>query len=318
MKKKKKNSLNKNPIIIAVMIILLVYALSLIFVLGWGFITSLKSRMDFRNNPLGFPDLEMSKAEIWQLKNYKDVLLEGMAQLKFPAAYIKGGKRVSTSVDGTFWLYLYNTVLYVGVGSIILAFVPAIGAYMCSKYKCKFSSLQTTVYLLFMMIPIVGTYPSELTFLRNTGMYDTFWGNWIQKFHFSGMYFFVYLAFYKGFSDTYAEAAEIDGASQFEILVRIVIPLSMKTIGSVLLIQVITLWNDYQVPLLYMPTKPTLAYATYLFTNASKAIGLDGKFRGRLYYEVAACMMLALPILIIYIAFNKKLMGDISMGGIKG
>ena len=299
------------------MVILFIYAVSLISVLGWGFLTSLKSRMDFRKDPIGFPSFSMSRAQILQFQNYQDVM-SAMGTLKFPAAYIKAGQRYSVTVDGNYTTYLLNTLLYVGVGSIILAFVPAIGAYMCSKYKCKFSSIQTTVYLLFMMIPIVGTYPSELDFLRRTGMYDTFWGNWIQKLHFSGMYFFVYLAFYKGFSDTYAEAAEIDGASQFDILIKIVIPLSMKTIGSVLLIQVISLWNDYQVPLLYLPTHPTIAYATYLFTDATKAIGLAGEFRGRAYYEVAACMMLALPILIIYVIFNKKLMGDISMGGIKG
>lgn len=317
MEKKTKNPLNKNVIIIVVMVVLLIYALSLIFVLGWGFLTSLKSRIDFRKDPLGFPSLEFSRAQIFQLQNYQDVM-RGMGMLQFKAAYIKAGARFERTVEGNYWLYIYNTLLYVGVGAIILAFVPAIGAYMCAKYKCKFSQIQTTVYLLFMMIPIVGTYPSELGFLRATGMYDTFWGNWIQKLHFSGMYFFVYLAFYKGFSDTYAEAAEIDGASQLDILTRIVIPLSMKTIGSVLLIQVINLWNDYQVPLLYLPTHPTIAYATYLFTDATKAIGLTGEFRGRIYYEVSACMMLALPILIVYIAFNKKLMGDISMGGIKG
>ena len=317
MEKKTKNPLNKNVIIIVVMVVLLVYALSLIFVLGWGFMTSLKGRIDFRKNPLGLPNMELSHAQIFQLQNYQDVM-RGMGMLKFPAAYIRAGQRFQRTVDGSYILYLYNTLMYVGVGAIILAFVPAIGAYMCSKYKCKFSQIQTTVYLLFMMIPIVGTYPSELGFLRATGMYDTFWGNWIQKLHFSGMYFFVYLAFYKGFSDTYAEAAEIDGASQLDVLFRIVIPLSMKTIGSVLLIQVINLWNDYQVPLLYLPTHPTIAYATYLFTDATKAIGLTGEFRGRIYYEVSACMMLALPILVIYIAFNKKLMGDISMGGIKG
>jgi ABC-type glycerol-3-phosphate transport system permease component len=110
----------------------------------------------------------------------------------------------------------------------------------------------------------------------------------------------------------------MDGASQFGILCKIILPLSMKTIGSVLLIQVISLWNDYQVPLLYLPTHPTIAYATYLFTDATKAIGLTGEFRGRIYYEVSACMLLALPILIIYVIFNKKLMGDLSMGGIKG
>lgn len=321
--KKSKNLLNKNPIIIVTMIILALYAASIIVVLAWGALTAFKSDIDFEilGNYIGWPDLEFSEDEALRFANFTKVF-KYMGTLQYSTAYYSGTTKVAHSLGGagqtvSFLTYFIYTVLYVGVGSIILAVVPAVGAYMCAKYKFKFSKIQYTIYLLFMMIPIVGTYPSELAFLRATGLYDTFIGNWIQKFHFSGMYFFVYFAFYQGLSDAYAEAAEIDGASQLSVLVKIIMPLSVNMLGAVFLIQFINLWNDYQTPMLYLPTKPTLAYVVYLFSQLN-APGLSSEVKGKHPVEIAACLMLALPILAIYCVFNKKLVGDISMGGIKG
>lgn len=317
--KRKKNSLNKNPVIIFIMVILALYAISLIAVLGWGFVSSLKSRIDFRKDPLSFPDLKYSRDEFLKFANYKEVF-SILSKLKFTKGFYSISGYQRHEATGSYFVYIWNTLLYTGVGCVILAFVPAIGAYMCAKYRFKFSKIQYAVYLLFMMIPIVGAYPAELSVLRNLNLYDSFWGNWIQKFHFSGMYFFVYYAFYVGLSDAYTEAAEIDGASQFRVLVNIVLPLSAKMIGSVMLIQFISLWNDYQTPLLYLPTKPTLAYAVYLFSSGQGdgVIGFPNSLKTNYPLQTAACMVLAVPVLIVYIAFNQKLMGDISMGGIKG
>lgn len=320
---KTKNQLNKNPLIIIITIVLALYAATIIFILLWGLLTALKNEDEFAilRNYMGFPNAEISSNEMFRFANFK-LVLENMQKLKYSVAFYSGTTKISHSIGSSgapisFFTYLLYTLLYVGVGSVILAVVPAIGAYMCAKYKFKLSKIQYVVYLLFMMIPIVGTYPSELSFLRATGLYDSFLGNWIQKFHFSGMYFFVYYAFYQGLSDAYSEAAEIDGASQFYVLVSIIIPLSINMIGSVFLIQFINLWNDYQTPLLYLPTKPTLAYAVYLFSQVN-APGLDSSVKQNLPIESAACLMLAVPILIVYSVFNKKLVGDISMGGIKG
>ncbi|MGN1052494.1 MAG: carbohydrate ABC transporter permease [Candidatus Scatosoma sp.] len=320
---KVKNPLNKNPIIIVTMAVLILYALSILLVLGWGLLTAFKSDIDFEimGNYIGLPNSEYSREEMFRFKNFTTVF-KYMGTLQYSAIFYSGSTKVSHTLGGagetvSFFTYLWYTILYTGIGSLILAIVPAVGAYMCAKYKFKFSKIQYTVYLLFMMIPIVGTYPSELAFLRATGLYDTLWGNWIQKFHFSGMYFFVYFAFYQGLPDAYAEAAEIDGASQLNVLLRIIIPLSIKMIGSVFLIQFINLWNDYQTPLLYLPTKPTLSYVVYLFSQLNSP-GLSPAVKGKHPVEIAACLMLALPILVLYCAFNKKLVGDISMGGIKG
>ena len=321
--KKTKNQLNKNPIIIVTLIVLALYALSIICVLGWGVLTSLKSQKDFKTmgNYIGLPSLKLSRAEALNFANFTKVF-KYIGTLQFSSAYYAGSTKVAHSLGGggktiSFFTYIIYTILYVGVGSIIIAVVHAIGSYMCAKYRYKFSKIQYAVYLLFMMIPIVGAYPSELSFLRQAGLYDTFFGNWIQKFHFSGMYFFVYFAFYQGLSDAYAEAAEIDGASQFSVLIKIILPLSVNMIGSVFLIQFINLWNDYQTPMLYLPTKPTLAYAVYLF-SALDSPGLNPAVKGKTTIEIAACLMLAMPILVVYCVFSKKLVGDISMGGIKG
>lgn len=127
------------------------------------------------------------------------------------------------------------------------------------------------------------------------------------------MYFFVYYAFFGGLSNTYREAAELDGASEMTILLRIYFPLAMKMIATVFLIQFVALWNDYQTPLLYLPTHPTLSYGVYLVAiDPPSGIKLSD-----VPHSVSACMMLALPILIVFVIFKDKIMGNISLGGIK-
>jgi ABC-type glycerol-3-phosphate transport system permease component len=172
------------------------------------------------------------------------------------------------------------------------------------------------ISLLVLIVPIIGAYPAELTFLRTIGIYDTIWGSWIQSFSFVGTYYFVFVAFYKGLSTTYDEAAELDGASQLRILISIVLPLSAKMISTVWLIQFITLWNDYNTPMMYLPTIPTISYAIYSIAYGGGS-GAANRELGNVHAQVAACMMLATPILIIFIILKDKIMGSVTMGGLK-
>ena len=123
------------------------------------------------------------------------------------------------------------------------------------------------------------------------------------------MYFFVFTAFYQSVPDSFSEAAEIDGASQFHILTKIILPLSVKTLSTVFLIQFIHFWNDYQTANLYMPTKPTLAYLVWKMTTISDL--------NEATLRISTTMMLALPILVAFIFLKDKLMGNVSMGGLK-
>ena len=311
MKKQEKGIFNK-VFVISVSILLAVYALAMIFLLGWGLLTSLKSRTDFlfAENVLGFPNLEYSREELLHFENYK-LIFENF-NFTEKVVFYSGNELITHESESNFFTLILNTFLYAGVGSFIAAIVPAIVAYTCVKYKFRFSKILYAVVLFVYIVPVVGNYPSAITVLRDLGLYDSFGGNYIQKFSFTGMYFFVYWAFYESLSDTYSEAAEIDGASQIRILTSIILPLSIKIISSVWLILFVQQWNDYQTPMLYLPTKPTLAYGVYYMTQ----INHSGKLT-QTPTKIAGCMLLALPILVIFIFLKDKLMGNVSMGGVK-
>lgn len=315
MKKQEKSIVNK--IFVAVVCaILVLYTLTIIYPLFWGLITSLKSHYDFTidANVVGFPNLEASvktnsREEFFHLANYK-VVFENFTFIRRVSFYI-GETRVLHQSENNIFTMITNTFLLSFVGSFLQSFVPCIVAYAVAKFNFKYSNLLFACALFAMIMPVVGAYPSEITMLRNLGLYDTLAGYFLQKCNFMGMYFFVYHGFFKGFSDSYTEAAEIDGASYFKCLISIILPLSVKMISSVFLIQFVHFWNDYQTTYLYMPTYPTLAYGVWFLTFGSN------QSLTKLTYRVAGAMTLALPILIVFVLLKDKLMGNITMGGLK-
>lgn len=300
------------------LVFLCFYSLLIISMILWGLLTSLKSTGDFEDlrNVLGLPNLNPneyfnSRNAFFKLENFK-VIIDNFIIERRTVYYGTGPDPIVHICKAGFGEMLVNTLLYIVGGALIYATIPAMTAYLCTKYNYKLSGILIGAYTLMMCMPIVGNTPFELTFLRNVGLYDSIWGNYIQKMTGGGMYFFVYLAFFKGTPDTYREAASIDGASEWKIMISVYFPLAVKIISTVFLIQFVALWNDYQTPLLYLPTHPTLAYAVYYISYEA----LNPTF----YHtpiRISGLMLLALPIIILFIIFKDKLMGDISLGGIK-
>ena len=336
MIKKKKQSAPftvANVIFIILFAILAAYSLYLIFMLLWSLNTSLKSSDDFSfmKNYMGLPNIGDpdfgSREEFLHLANYKKVLKT--FRITQSETYYRGTKQIFSMTQTNFgaWVgaesesdltYAYfpdmlvNTLIYVFGCALVASFIPALTAYLTAKYKYKVSGIIFVAYTLMMCMPVVGDQPTRLAFFKAIGLYDTMAGVILQWASGAGLYFFVFYAYFKGVPETYREAASIDGAGDTTVMFRIYFPLAIKMIMTVFLLQFVALWNDYQTPLLLLPTKPTLAYGVYFFSSLS----LDhASYNEPL--RIAASMMLALPILIIFIIFKNKLMGDISLGGIK-
>ena len=292
-----KISKKTNPLYVVLFAILLAYTIAMFLLIIWAVITSLKYQIDFRTNVLGLPNEKFG----WAFENFSIVFS------KFQSIVISNGQQKYVDC----WGMLTNTMLYAGVGSIISAFVPCIVAYVTAKFDYKFNTVLYGIVIVAMVLPIVGSAPSEMQILKELGIYNTIWGNWIQKFHFLGMYFLVYYAAFKSFPSTYMEAAYIDGASEVHVFFKVVFPLIRNTFFTVLVIKFIELWNDYQSPLLYLPGYPTLAVG--LFNLGNSTVGEMSWVPRRM----AACIILLIPVLSLFIAFKDKLMGNLTMGGIK-
>ena len=104
----------------------------------------------------------------------------------------------------------------------------------------------------------------------------------------------------------------MDGASALRIYLQIMLPLVSKTFLTVFLLNFITFWNDYQTPLVFMPNRPTVAYGLYEFNQRT-----DIEF-SVVPLKIAGAVLVMLPVLVIFFAFQKKIMGNIVMGGLKG
>lgn len=285
-----------SPLYIVLFILLLIYAIFIIYLLLWGILTSVKTPDDFRINVVGFPKGKWAFSNFSYVisKFYVDVVLDGGIPAK---RYIED--------------MILNTILYSVGGAFISTIVPCIVAYAVSKFNYKFNAIIKGIVIVTMILPIVGSAPAEIDLLRKLHLYDSIVGNWIQKFHFLGMYFLVFLSAFKTIPKEYYEAAEIDGANEFKIMTRIVFPLVKTVFTTIMLIKFVEYWNDYQTPLLYLPTHPTLAYGVYSL-SVTNINGMNN-----VPMRMAGCVILLVPILIIFISFRKKIMGNISLGGIK-
>lgn len=302
-----------NPLSLILFIILAFYAFTIIFVLGWGFSTSLKSHNDFADmgNIMGLPDPKLSQREMF-FGNYLDRFINFNVQVNDQSYYSAiFGKVTLQSGFAPFHLMLINTIIYAILCPLVHVFTTLTVAYLCAKFKYKFCEFLYALLLAIMALPIVGSAPSMIKVLRDLGLFGSYFGMIAINLNCTGLYFFVFYAFMQGLSDTYIEAAEIDGASQLHIFLLIIVPLASKMFFTVFLLQFITAWNDYQTPLLYFPNMPTLAYGV-----VSVAEGGRGK-ETYIPMKATLSMILALPLIFVFISCKNVILGNMTMGGLK-
>ena len=278
---------------ITIFAVLILYAISLIVPFVWTFLTSLKARLEYISSPFSLP-------KKWLFENY-----------------VKVFEALSVSIQGMREAYLpelfLNGFTYAFISSMIMIFTNCVVGYIVAKYKCLASRAIYLVVIINMILPVVGTLPSELQIMRALHFYDNMLGIFLMKISFGGTNFLIFYAMFRSISWSYAEAAFVDGASHFSVFVRIMLPMAIPTFFALVLMQFITFWNDWQASLIYFPSYPTVAYALYTFQFP----GAGNRTTG-VPYIMAACILVALPIIIIFLIFKSKIMGTVAVGGLKG
>ncbi len=288
-----KNKIKFSPLVIILFVILLVYVATLLVALGWAVLSSFKDAFEFDVNPVGLPNKWVFNHQIAFEKFYVEIDREYAPEVYMPEM-------------------LLNSIEYALGCAIMSTITPCIVAYLCAKFKYRFSSIITSIVIIVMVTPIIGSQPAEIQMARTLGIYDTIWGMWIMKMTFLGMYYLVFLAIFRSMPDAYIEAAKIDGANNVQILFKIILPYAMSTIFTVLLILFINFWNDYSVPMIYIPSYPTLAQGMWEFS-----LSRDNELSS-VPMKMAGATILLAPVLVLFLAFHKKLMGNLQVGGIKG
>lgn len=291
--KKTKMSRKMDAFEIVLYVIVTIYCLSMIYVLLFGLINSLKDATDYEwNNPFGLPSKEFG----WHFDNYAKVLTEFKV-------FTLGGNEVYLMQ------MFFNSLFYAVFMSLFCMATQIITAYAIAKYDFRFKSVLYGVAVVVMLLPIIGSLASEVQMAEAFNFRNNLIGVCIMKCKYPGLYFLVFYATFKGLSWTYAEAAQIDGAGHFKIFIEIMLPLIRSTVFAVFILLFIEYWNDYYTPMVFLPESPTMSYGLFLFQTDNKA---------STPVQLASCLMACLPILVVFVAFKDKIMSNVTMGGIKG
>ncbi len=270
-----------------------IYCLSMLYVLFFGLVNSLKDATDYEwNNPFAFPNSEFG----WKFGNYAKVF-------KDFNVFTVGGKQVY--IPSMF----LNSLLYAGLMSLFCMATQVITAYAVAKYDFKGKRLIYGVAIVVMLLPIIGSLASEVQIANFFGFRNNLIGVCIMKCKYPGIYFLVFYATFKSLPWTFAEAAQIDGAGHFRTFIQIMLPLIRSTLFAVFILLFIEHWNDYYTPMVFLPEKPTMSYGLFIFQTDNKA---------STPIQLAACILACVPILIVFAAFKDKIMSNVTMGGIKG
>jgi len=131
--------------------------------------------------------------------------------------------------------------------------------------------------------------------------------------HYFGQAFFIFqmMQFIKGIPKDFDEAATIDGCNRYSIFTRIIMPLLKPALITSTIIQFYWKWDDFMGPLVYLnrPNTFTVAIALKLFADASSITDYGAMF--------AMSTLSLIPVFVIFLAFNKRLVEGISATGLK-
>lgn len=280
-----------SPFFVVLFVLLAIYSLILIGLLVWAMISAFKTPRDFQTNPVGLPEKIVN--------NFG----EAIKLYKIQVGGVKGRPRYAM-----FPQMLYNSVLYSVGCTLFNTIVICLTAYCCARYKYRLSKIVYAVVLVTMTIPIVGSLPSQIQVAQTLRIYNEIWGMWLQSASFLGLYFLVFYETFASLPNSFFEAARIDGADDLSLIFRIALPLAKNVFLTIFLLNFITYWNDYQTPLLFLKSMPVLSYGLYLITQSNAYVPMI----------MAAATVVLAPVIVIFIFANKKLMGNLTVGGIKG
>lgn len=286
---KKKVTFTKVGVWIA-FIVFAIYSVSLLFPFVWMLLNSFRSVSEW-NSIISWKDYLTFPKE-WDFTNYIQIL--------------------TTEIEGDSILSMFfYSVLITVLGTIINVFFSACAAYVLAKYKFKGRNIIYGFAIFTMVVPIVGTLPSQVRFMEFLHLDDSIIG---VLYLYSGAFGFNFILLYsafEGISWSYAEAAEMDGAGHFSIFFKVMIPLCKGPIISCCILEAITLWNDYSTPFLFMNSHKTLAVGL-------QAIQSELESSGQYPLIFAAMIISILPVLILYACFQKKIISNTVAGGLKG
>jgi multiple sugar transport system permease protein len=214
------------------------------------------------------------------------------------------------------WRPTLNSLMLVALNIAGVLVSNSMVGYAFARLRFPGREFLFRLLILTMLLPgIVLMIPSFLLF-HSLGWYGTYLPLWVPSFFGSAFFVFITRQYMRSFPRELDDAARIDGCSYLEVYWRIILPLSKPVLVVMAIFTFQDVWNDFTGPLIYLndAEKFTLAIALDYFRRSTFSTASTNTTN----YVMAASLLSVLPMLILYFAAQKQLLGGIASVGLKG
>ena len=215
-------------------------------------------------------------------------------------------------LKGGFGTYFKNSVIVLGISLILLLFIAACASYPLARFKFKLANPIYALIVACMSIPVHITLIPVFKMAKSTGLYDSIWALIGPYIAFAvPISVFILTSFMKEIPREIEESAEIDGCGKIQMFFSMILPLAKPGLATLAIYIGVNMWNEF-----------SFAY-TLTQSSANRTLPLAiWEFQGQ--YSMNTPMIMAvltltlLPMIIMFIIFQDKLVKGMTAGAVKG
>jgi multiple sugar transport system permease protein len=280
-------------------ICLIVLMVLTIFPFYWMLRTALSNNTALAGHPNSLLPVEST------LGGFKRVL--GLSTVE--EAQAQGGSGASVH----FWLYLRNSLIVATVTTVCQVFFSAMAAYAFARLRWPGRDKVFALFLAALMVPPIFTTLPNFVLIKNLGLLNSFAGIILPAAFMTPFAIFFLRQFFLGINRELEEAAMIDGAGHRRIFFGMILPMSAAPIATLAILTYINSWNDYFWPLLVGQQENVRVLTVALGIFQSQTPQGSPDWAGLM----AATLIAALPILLLFLVFARRITNSIGFSGIK-
>ncbi|WP_254787805.1 carbohydrate ABC transporter permease [Curtobacterium sp. MMLR14_010] len=209
------------------------------------------------------------------------------------------------------WRWLGNSALITSVGTALSVVVSLMAGYALAKFRFLGRGLLYSAFLVTIMIPIQVTIVPSFLVVAKLGLVDSPWAVVLPTL-FDVVGIFIARQFMLGVPDALLEAARLDGAGEFVTFFRVVLPTCGPLVGVLVILGFMTRWNDFLWPLVVLQGNENLTVPVALSTLTN-----NPAFSSPWGAVMAIATITVLPLLVVFLAFQRQFVQGIASTGIK-
>ncbi|MFI1356708.1 carbohydrate ABC transporter permease [Streptomyces sp. NPDC020898] len=218
--------------------------------------------------------------------------------LTLPGDFLNFDNYVTAFQDGEMLSAFANTsfiLLFAVTGTVLIG---SMTAYAIDRFTFRFRKLVIALFLVATLVPGVTTQVATFQIVNSFGMFDTLWAPIALYMGTDIVSIYIFLQFVRSIPISLDESARLDGANAFTIYRKIIFPLLKPAIATVVIVKGITVYNDFYIPFLYMPSEDLGVISTSLFR-------FKGPFAAHWETISAGAVLVILPTLIAFLFLQR-------------